>query len=189
MSENGEEEGKTATNLQVIQRLAEQIGTQVCDALPPGDTTSVVVTVYQKETAWFLAESIVRGIGRSGRRVTSSQAAGYSIECGALGIKVAYSNLRRDGIFGGKMVDRTVSLLMNAKLADHRSGNILLSGDVQREASDIVSVSEIDAVENPAIPLTRGKLPAEGFFSTLAEPLIVLGAIAVAMYLLFSVRS
>jgi hypothetical protein len=37
--------------------------------------------------------------------------------------------------------------------------------------------------------VTKGYLPPEGFFSTWAEPLVIIGAIAVAVYLLFTVRS
>jgi hypothetical protein len=39
------------------------------------------------------------------------------------------------------------------------------------------------------VSVTQGTLPGEGFFSSLVEPLVMIGAIAVAVYLLFTVRS
>jgi hypothetical protein len=61
--------------------------------------------------------------------------------------------------------------------------------DYRESSTDTIGLSDIGQVENPAYPFTRASVPAEGFFDTLAEPLIVLGAIGVAVYLLFSVRS
>jgi len=59
-----------------------------------------------------------------------------------------------------------------------------------REAMrDTIQVSQVPLLEDPNVPVTQGTLPAEGFFSSLAEPLIMIGAVAVAVYLLFTVRS
>ena len=57
------------------------------------------------------------------------------------------------------------------------------------ETPEEVLETEIRELENPNLPVTQGTLPTGGFFSSFAEPLIVLGAVAVAMLLLFSVRS
>jgi hypothetical protein len=55
--------------------------------------------------------------------------------------------------------------------------------------SDVVEVSLIESLENPSVPQTHGVFPPEGFFAGWAEPLVLLGAVAVAVYLLFTVRS
>jgi len=44
-------------------------------------------------------------------------------------------------------------------------------------------------LETPGIPATRGALPSPGVFSSLVEPVVLVGSIAVAIVLLFSVRS
>jgi hypothetical protein len=72
---------------------------------------------------------------------------------------------------------------------DKTTGTILLNDNFARSAADIVDVSDIDKLENAGVPATHGVLPSEGFFSTILEPLVAMGAIAVAVYLLFHVRS
>ncbi len=86
-------------------------------------------------------------------------------------------------------MDRIVTVALHVRTVNQAAGGIVLSREFRKESSDVVYLSEIDEVENPAIPLTHGKIPVEGLFSTLAEPLIVVGAIAMALFLLFSVRS
>ena len=78
---------------------------------------------------------------------------------------------------------------MEAKLVDDRSGVITLNREFREELHDTIRVSAIPSLEDPGVPLTQGALPPEGFFSSLVEPLVMLGAVAVAVYLLFTVRS
>jgi len=40
-----------------------------------------------------------------------------------------------------------------------------------------------------SLPFTRAELPPEPFFSGLLEPAVAIGSAAVAIYLLFAVRS
>ena len=70
-----------------------------------------------------------------------------------------------------------------------RTGEILWSDDLLEQYSDTIEYAALSSIENPGVPMTKGKLPSEGFFSTEFEPLVVLGTIAVAVILLFSVRS
>jgi hypothetical protein len=102
---------------------------------------------------------------------------------------VSYDDVRRDGFFGEKVVSRTVQVAFSVKVVDRRAGTHLLVQDFSEEATDTIGLSQIQEVENPNISVTRGTLPAEGFFTSLVEPLVVLGSIAVAVYLLFHVRS
>jgi hypothetical protein len=50
-------------------------------------------------------------------------------------------------------------------------------------------MSDVESLENSGIPATHGVIPKEGLFSTFLEPLVAIGAMAVAVYLLFHVRS
>ena len=60
---------------------------------------------------------------------------------------------------------------------------------MQRIVKDTVEFSEISQLENSGIAATHGTLPGEGFFSTLIEPIVTIGALAVGVYLLFHVRT
>jgi len=66
---------------------------------------------------------------------------------------------------------------------------VIALGERTASFTDTVAVSDVGDIEQASIPVTRGVLPAEDFFSGIAEPLVVVGAIAVAIFLLFTVRS
>ena len=116
-------------------------------------------------------------------------AASASAELGIADVRVEYENIRRDGFLGPKLVDRKVSVTLSAKLFDNTKQRLILQADVKDSLKDVIELSQVHNLENPALPFTKGTLPAEGFFSTIAEPLILVGSIAVAVLLLFNVRS
>lgn len=178
---------RTPTNLELIQNLSAQVGDTLATLAAEGD--SVRVAIYPSESAWFVEGSVLEAIRKSGRIPTASTSAPYDIQLGLEKVEVRYDDGRRSGLFGSRIVDRSVGVRYAVKVVDRRSGMILLTGTVSRDSHDVVESSEIEELENPRIPATQGKLPAEGFFSSLVEPLVTMGAIAVAVYLLFQVRS
>ena len=91
----------------------------------------------------------------------------------------------RDGLLGDEKVPRILEL----------KGNYLIKNSKETVKTfeyfyaDTISVDEIKSVENISYPFTQAEVPAEPFFSNLWEPVIAIGAAAVAVYLFFSVRS
>jgi hypothetical protein len=72
---------------------------------------------------------------------------------------------------------------------DRSKGRIVWRSDADTTAVDTVSASDITSIEHPNVPATHASLPSEGFFSGWAEPLVVVGSIVVAVFLLFTIRS
>lgn len=177
------------TNLAVIRDLAEAIGQRIgiLTDLPAGDTLSV--SVRPSESAWYIQSSLIRGISGSSRPVRSSDKGPVTAECGIEEILVSYSDPRTDGLLGSTIVDREVSVTISTMLIDQVSGTILLNDELLEERTDTIELGDIGTLENPNIPATQGSLPAEGFFSNIAGPLILIGSIGVAVFLLFHVRS
>jgi hypothetical protein len=64
-----------------------------------------------------------------------------------------------------------------------------MTGERKAAYADTILLSQVESIEQPAIPSTRGTVPPEDFFSGLVEPLVIVGAVAVAIFLLFTVRS
>lgn len=96
--------------------------------------------------------------------------------------KVEYTDISRDGLFGDYQVNRTVSI---------RGYYIYGRGvnNFELTAGDVVKLDDTGKLEYSSLPFTRGEKPEEPFFSTLYQPAIILGALAVTTYLFFSVRS
>jgi len=170
-----------------MQRLSLEIGDSLAGLIGAGD--SVRVLVHPSESAWFIESPILKGLSGRDRYPTQSASAAREIDVGLLSARVEYSNVRQHGIFSGRMLNRTISVEMSGKVVDWATGVILANGNMARSSSDTINASDVDRLENPGIPATRGTLPPEGFFASIVEPIVMVSAVAVAVFLLFRIRS
>ncbi|MBP1647858.1 MAG: hypothetical protein H6Q32_839 [Bacteroidetes bacterium] len=177
------------TNIRVYQHLSTRIGDSVSAHIPERDSLRILLSVVPEGSAWLIEGGIAQAFRERGYTVVVAPPAEYEAELGVLEMRVVYGEVRSDGLFSGNVVDREVHLSASAKLVDRRSSVLTVSREFRQTSVDTVLVSEIPQLEDPNIPITQGAPPGEGFFSSLAEPLILLGAVAVAVYLLFTVRS
>ncbi len=176
------------TNLELFRILAGEIAGGSFGTAVHADSPAVAMHVLPQESAWLVEDDVAAALRGRGARLFGKDAR-YAAEFGIVRLHVLYENIRRDGMFGPRIVDREVVVTIRAKIEDTQAGAVLTSGDVSRDRRDTVAVSAIDGLETPTVPATHGVLPSEGFFTSLAEPLIMLGAVAVAVVLLFTVRS
>ena len=178
-----------APNLDVMRMLSERISERVAQTAGEQDSARILVQVFPKEISWYVEGSILRGVSVRGLKPVASGVATFEAEFGLSTLSVEYSNIRRDGFFGPKVVDREITVTSNVKLVNRTTGSILLSGPMEEKYNDSVPLAILGTIENESLPLTRGRIPGEGFFASVAEPFIALGAVAVAVLLLFHVRS
>jgi hypothetical protein len=98
---------------------------------------------------------------------------------------VKYGEIFRDGFFGDYYIHRNISLkgnyLIHTNSAFYKEFNFSFN--------DTIRYDEIKSVENISFPFTRGKVPAEPFFSGLFEPIVAIGTAALAVILFFTIRS
>jgi hypothetical protein len=175
------------TNLEVLQQLGRQVADSVARKIGIGDT--VRVDVRPVESAWFLQHGILTAFEQGGKTINQSSSSRYVVEMGLVSARISYFDKRRPGLFDARVVDRVVTLDMDARITDRVTGNLLLNQSVSESHRDTISAGDIERFENPAIPATHGTPPDEGFFNSILEPFVVVGAVAVAVYLLFHVRS
>jgi len=178
-----------STNLDVARELAGELASQIGDLLVQQDSGSVLLSVYPKESAWYVEDAIRRGLAEHRLHVIALGQASYIAEFGLRAFRVEYSDIRRVGWFGSKIMNRRVTLQLTTRVVDTQSGAIIGPSELTGERVDTIAVSDLGMVENPNLPATRGRLPEEGLFANVVEPLIAVGAIAVAVFLLFHVRS
>ena len=176
------------TNLELFRMMAGEIAGTSFMVAPPVDTLRVQLNVIPRESGWVIEDRMAQVLRQRGARIVTAGGM-INAEFGVLRMQVIYENIRRDGIFGPKVVDRDVVVTLHARMVDIPGGSVLISEDVRRDHRDTVLVAEIDRLESPTLPATHGVLPAEGLLQNLAEPLILLGAVGVAVVLLFTVRS
>jgi hypothetical protein len=177
------------TNMRVYQSLAASLGDSLALLVVSADSPRVAVTVAPADVAWFLQDPVEKPFRLRHCVISTVDSARFAAEFGAVELHVQYSNLRRNGIFGSRVLDRSVVLLARMRLVDRVGGTVLMSGERKGGYTDTIGLSQVEGVEHAAVPCTHGTIPAEDFFSGIAEPLVIVGAVAVAIFLLFTVRS
>lgn len=175
------------TNLAVMRRVASRIIQHAMEGV--GDSGLVVVSVRPSATAWYLQNAIMDAVASHGRTVRTTMAEGaYVLDVAQEDLGVEYGETHRTGLFGTVMTERTVRVRLEVVLSGP-AGALLSSGAQLELARDTIAVSSIPSLETPFVPVTHGEAPAGGLFDNLAEPLLMIGAVAIAVYLLFTVRS
>lgn len=174
------------TNLEVMRVLVDSVAFESAGVLPPG--ASVAVELRPEEVRWYL-EPALRGVMGARDLTRPPDSADVTAEFGVTDLRVEYLDPRRDGVFGDRLMTRRVTAALTVRIVRRIDGAVLYAGEGRRAAQDTVLVEDQERLENPTIPLTRARTPGEGFFTSLLEPLVLIGALAVGVYLLFTVRS
>jgi hypothetical protein len=176
------------STLDVYQSLVTEAVTGLCTQLRPRDSLKTEVSVEPAGPYWFIEEALTRAM-RDRSLVPVLSGGEWRIQCAVKSARVDYSNLRREGIFGGRALDRTTALTLWLRVSDTGSARYLYDEEWQSQHTDTIALSDVERVEHPGVTATHGTVPSEGFFSSWLEPLILVGAIGVAVFMLFTTRS
>jgi hypothetical protein len=181
------EPAEPAVNLDLFRQMALSIGRTVTGNVPPLDSGYTLVSPFGSGAANAVNRGL-RGAFVSGDTAALGKCA-RECEFAVLRMEIRYSDPHRSGVFGERLVVRTASLSLAVRVTDLFPKKLLLEKEYQSELRDTVAVAMIRTLENPALPETHGTLPDAGFFANFAEPLVMIGAIGVAVFLLFQIRS
>ena len=185
-----EEEARTpVATIAILEELAAEAGREVSASLPGDSASTVVLEVEPGENTWFVEAGFMTGLAPRPVVREPGANAPVTVSIGIRNMGAAYENVRRDGLFGARVVTRTVFMEADVSVVNRTTGEIIHRSSVARTRRDDVRVDDLARLEEPGLAWTTGKLPPEGFFSSVLEPLITVGAIAVAVILLFTVRS
>lgn len=176
-----------AKNLDILKILAQRIATQVSFKVAAGNT--VFVQVNPKEASWYIESGLYDGFRSEHIGMAGTDSAGYIAAFSLRDSHIRYENPRGDNVFGERLADRRVGLSLDVKLLRRIEQAPVLVQQFDEEFTDTISIAEIDQVENPLVDASKGTLESGGFFSTFLEPIVLLGSIGVAVFLLFHVRS
>jgi hypothetical protein len=185
-----EEEARASLpTIAILEELAAEAGREVSPSLPGDTASTVVLEVEPGENTWFVEAGFMKGLAPRPVVREPGPNAAVSVSIGIRMMGVAYEDVRRDGLFGSRVVTRTVFMEADVSVVSRTTGDVLHRSTVARTRRDDVRVDDLARLEEPGLTWTTGKVPPEGFFSSVLEPVITLGAIAVAVILLFTVRS
>jgi hypothetical protein len=180
------------TNLEVFQTEFASLAAELLQREGAGLERNLVVNVRSPDTCWLARNTIVEALKKLNYTVylpsPGSEGRGASIDIGIVETKVRYGKTFRESFLGGRKTERTISTIVSASVRNVQN-EILFAGGVSREYKDTVNVSDVSDLENPLISCTHGEPPDADFLDELLEPIIIVGASAVVVYLFFTVRS
>jgi len=176
-----------------MQSLLERIGQEIIGRahVRAGDTVSF--RMRQVEDGWIAENAITSGLRASGCLVfagpDSVRRTGYSVQLLSAALHVQYSDMYHDGFLGTRKVTRTVSAQVTCDVLRSDTREVVYSGSTAQESVDTVAVDNIPDLELPSARSTHAELPAESFLDRVLEPVVIIGATGVSIYLFFHVRS
>lgn len=179
-------EGSPPANIDVIRNVAGGMVREFAGELSGKRAYLVVVPA---DAAWYIEAGVREALKEGSVQLDSRDMAEVILEVGLRGSSITYSRLRRGSLLGESIVDRTVSVSLTARASRSSNGEVILSRDLGSTFEDTMAASDIQRVENSSLPLTRGELEGGSFPGSIVEPAVIVGALGVALYLLFHVRS
>ncbi len=103
----------------------------------------------------------------------------------AIVFDLAYTDVYRAHLVGGRRVRRHAAVEVSAQLVDPTDGTVVWTGDARRSVDDVVPASELARVQAGAFAFARPEMPSSGW-GRYAEPVIVSGIVVGLVYLFFS---
>lgn len=178
------------SNLDRMRSLVAAIGASVLDSAGTTVGDTVALDVDSSDASWVVRTEISALLGRSGRTVVTGggatrEGSRWNVRGAALGAE--YRDIRKPGMFSGAVVDRIITVSFTSELT--RGGGVTYAGTTSRSAVDTVDEGNIADFETGSPESTRGAVPGMETFDRFIEPLVIIGAAGVAIFLFFQVRS
>lgn len=184
---NNQAKAQSVSNLEIFYQLADSSVNKLVGILSE-DCKKVYFKPALLNDYLIFQSKIISGIQKNDKEIlTTGDSAITSVIYTIDDAKVKYSDVYKEGIFGDYKVKREIKFNGNYLISEN--GTVKNSEGFAFINTDIVDYDDIQEIENPSIPFTKGEVPAEPFFSSLVEPVVAIGSAAVAVILFFTVRS
>lgn len=181
-----------ASNLDVMVSLTKKIVQSYGKEgyLLPGDIC--VVQFVETGNVPFVEHAFLESLGKMPVRLYEAaqpKQNAVSMTVQPSRVNVSYESTFRDGFFGTKYVVRVVTVGLSTKIVQQPQGSVIFSGIRTEQWRDTVSADAIQRIESPLIKTTQAPLPEESLVERFIEPVVILTATGVIIYLFYTVRS
>ncbi|MFQ5798472.1 MAG: hypothetical protein ACE5H0_07245 [Bacteroidota bacterium] len=180
------------TNLDLYRRNVQLIVHTLLSQIPIDEDRQLAVKIHGVEHFWIVENAILNSLQERDFTVrTASDESVNSImfDFTVIELKVRYQRRNRDGFFGKRTIERSVSTVLAGKVYRRSTRELYYAGTVEKSAKDRIAIDDLPRVEHEQVNVTHGTLPSGGFMKKILEPAVVITATAIAIYLFFSVRS
>lgn len=181
------------TNLEVIQSSLDHIADSVVNRSMIATTDTVVLSCRSFSDSWVVINAFTTFLKNHTFPVftaNDSFSTGHQvITISNMGVNIRYDSIHREGLFGDKKANREITTHIAFESKKGTTGEIVASGIITDTYSDRVNEDDIQSLETASLPFTHGELPKGNFLDRFVEPLIVVGATGLVVFLFFNVRT
>lgn len=177
------------TNLEIIQMLAERIADSIYVSIPTGTSDTVNLSFKPSTDSWIVEHAIIKRLKEYSNLFIKSgdfSNQNLTIDFAISKISIKYKDSFKERFFGTQKENRWVKVELAQKVTFN--SEILSIGTFVEQYHDTIDIDSINELENQSIPLTRGSLPDGSFIDRILVPTVVLGSVAVIVYLFFTLR-
>ncbi len=153
------------------------------------DRSALAVMVADDTVSRFFEQEIITSLRAfTGTLAVGRKSGSVLVDCSIGDPLVRYGASFHDGLFGRTLAPRTVSFAFRYTYLD-TAGGVLSAGTLRPSKIDTVAVHNLGRLESGSAQFLHGDPPDDTFLDALAEPLVVIAATAVVVYLFFTIRS
>ena len=179
--------GQTKTNLNIYNELVDSSVISLINNLPVGEK-EINLKLELGESYSFFQNRILYDLNEKEIKINLFPTlieGNYRVIYVLEEIKVEYSDIEREGLFGEFMMPRELTLKGNFNISKEN----IFTKNFNYTFLDTVNVKAVNDIENGSYSFTKGEMPSEPFFSSITEPVIAISSAAVAIILFFTIRS
>ena len=190
----------TKTNLELFESLLERINKEIVSQSKIGQHDCVIVKVRQSDDSWLVEQSLTSMLHDLGVQVFTDSSVRsetsnmdistrYLVDVITLDMSIHYDAFFRVGFLGPKKARRTARISLAYQATRAPANEISSSGTVAQTSVDTVTVAAIPGLEHAAVKSTHAAVSDEDFLDRFLEPIVIVGATGVAVYMFFHIRS
>lgn len=180
-------ECQSKSNLIIFNSLVDSAANDVISNLPDESKSVKLDLILGKAYSVFTNEVIgdfkKRGINISDNNTPNSMQ--NTVNLTIEKVNVNYSNVFRKSLLGNFYVPRSFNLSGSYSII----GNSTFEKKIKYSFIDTVGYDQLENLQNISYTFTESEIPSEPFLSSFWEPVIAVGASAIAVVLFFTIRS
>jgi hypothetical protein len=173
----------------LYQVCQEAVATSISEAQIP-DTSTIVLKIEDGEINRFFAQTLTQSFRqRFPSLFTRKTASGIEISVSVGGVSVVYGQSFSDGFLSARRSERRIDVGLRMTAMRFEDGKILWAKSKGASFVDTVYVDDIPDLQLSSERIAKGVMPQRSTMEKLIEPFIIVGAVGVAVYLFFTIRS
>ena len=176
------------TNQQIVEQVCISALDSVCKPLLPD---SAQVNLKQENSKGqrplFLQNLFLDKMPTKGWRVAQAHSP-FTLYVRVFDAAITYDEPAAAFLGFGREIRRRITVHLEGRLQNQGTGLVLKGFVIRKELNDRIKFGQIAQVEKSPYFFMRGRMRTYSRWSRYVEPAVVLGSLAVMIYLFFSVR-